>query len=77
MNVKLQYMGKLLFWTFMSIVPDAPASGRSLQDDPGLLTKVTMRKMRIRIIRSYCNQHSDDMWKARSKVAGQGDSLDS
>jgi len=36
----LNYMGKLLFWTFMSIVPDAPASGRSLQDDPGLLTKV-------------------------------------
>ena len=60
------------FWWY-----DAPASGRSLQDDPGLLTKVTMRKMRIRIIRSYCNQHSDDMWKARSKVAGQGDSLDS
>ena len=38
---KLQYMGKLLFWTFMSIVPDAPASGRSIHNiDPGLLTEV-------------------------------------
>jgi len=39
----LNYMGKLLFWTFMSIVPDAPAagSGRSLHiEDPGLLTEV-------------------------------------
>ena len=42
--VKLQYMGKLLFWTFMSIVPDAPASGRSLHNyDPGLLTEVMTR----------------------------------
>ena len=30
MQLQLQYMGKLLFWTFMSVVPDAPASGRSL-----------------------------------------------
>ena len=30
----------------MSIVPDAPASGRTLHDDPGLLTKVMIRKMR-------------------------------
>lgn len=37
----LNYMGKLLFWTFMSIVPDAPASGRSIHNiDPGLLTEV-------------------------------------
>ena len=43
--VKLQYMGKLLFWTFMSVVPDAPASGRSLHKDPGLLTKVMRRSM--------------------------------
>ena len=44
--VKFQYMGKLLFWTFMSIVPDAPAagSGRSLHiEDPGLLTEVMIR----------------------------------
>ena len=39
-------MGKLLFWTFMSVVPDAPASGRSLHQDPGLMTKVMRRSMR-------------------------------
>ena len=50
MNVKLQYMGKLLFWTFMSIVPDAPASGRTLHDDPGLLTKVITWKMRTFVV---------------------------
>ena len=30
----------------MSVVPDAPASGRSLHQDPGLMTKVMMRSMR-------------------------------
>ena len=30
MVVSAQYLGKLLFWTFMALAPDAP-SGRSLQ----------------------------------------------
>ena len=42
MQLQLQYMGKLLFWTFMSVVPDAPASGRSLAKTmhTGLLEEV-------------------------------------
>ena len=32
-----QYLGKLLFWTFMALAPDAPSSGRSLQSLPGQL----------------------------------------
>jgi len=41
----LNYMGKLLFWTFMSVVPDAPASGRSLAKTmhTGLLEEVASR----------------------------------
>ena len=44
MQLQLQYMGKLLFWTFMSVVPDAPASGRSLAKTmhTGLLEEVMM-----------------------------------
>ena len=44
MQLQLQYMGKLLFWTFMSVVPDAPASGRSLAKtmQTGLLEEVMM-----------------------------------
>ena len=36
MIVSAQYLGKLLFWTFMSLAPDAP-SGRSLQTFLGQL----------------------------------------
>ena len=44
MQLQLQYMGKLLFWTFMSVVPDAPASGRSLAKTmhTGMLEEVMM-----------------------------------
>ena len=44
MQLQLQYMGELLFWTFMSVVPDAPASGRSLAKTmhTGLLEEVMM-----------------------------------
>jgi hypothetical protein len=34
-----QYLGKLLFWTFMSVVPDA-ATGRSQQGEQSWLTQV-------------------------------------
>ena len=36
----VQYFGKLLFWTFMSVVPDA--SGRSIDGQAAWLTQVLL-----------------------------------
>ena len=45
-------MGKLLFWTFMSVVPDAPASGRSLAKTmhTGLLEEVMMLTVMVMVM---------------------------
>ena len=52
MQLQLQYMGKLLFWTFMSVVPDAPASGRSLAKTihTGLLEEVMMLTVMVMVM---------------------------
>ena len=52
----------------MSVVPDAPASGRSLHEDPGLMTKVVKRIMREMrslsfpgdVASAWCNGDEDD-----------------